>query len=85
MMKTPEIGLFKCDFLNQIKGQINYLGSIFTNQMKVQIEYRGSSLVFYQIKSYIKYLGSNLNQIKVQVKYHASHLDQGPAIDAFSD
>jgi hypothetical protein len=58
------VGLFKGDFFNQIKGQINYLGSN-SNQIKGQIKYLGLSLMFYRIKGFVKYLGSDFNQIKV--------------------
>jgi hypothetical protein len=61
------LGLFKGDFWNQTKGQINYLGSNL-NQTKGQIKYLDSSLMFYQIKGFLESLGSNFNQIKVQVK-----------------
>ena len=71
----PRLGLFKGDFLNQIKGQINYFGSNLY-QIKGQIKYLGSSLMFYQIKGFIKYLGSNLNQIKVKVKCWGLHFYQ---------
>ena len=65
---TPSLGLFKGDFLNRIKGQINYLSSVLP-QIKGQIKYLCSSLIFYQIKGRIKDLGSKLIQIKVHVKY----------------
>jgi hypothetical protein len=35
--RQPGLGLFKGDFFNQIKGQINYLGSVL-NQIKGQIK-----------------------------------------------
>ena len=63
------------DFLNQIKGQINYFASNL-NQIKGKIKYFGSSLMFYQIKGFIKYLDPNGNQIKVQVKCWGLHLYQ---------
>ena len=50
--------MFNGDFLNQIKVQINYLGSNL-NQTKGKIKYLGSSFLFYQIKGFLKYLGSN--------------------------
>ena len=61
------IGLFKGDFMHQTKGQINYLCSNLS-QIIGQIKYLGSSLMFYQIKGFIKCLGLNLNKIKVHVK-----------------
>jgi hypothetical protein len=48
-----DLGLFKVDFLNRIKGQTNYPGSNL-NQIKGQIKYLVSSLMFYQIEGYIK-------------------------------
>ena len=52
-----EVGLFKVDFWDQIKGQLNYL-DMNLNQIKGQIKYLGLSLNFYHIKGFIKYLGS---------------------------
>ena len=51
------VGLFKVDFWDQIKGQLNYL-DMNLNQIKGQIKYLGLSLNFYHIKGFIKYLGS---------------------------
>ena len=68
-------GPTKGDFLNQIKGQINYLSSVLP-QIKGQIKYLCSSLIFYHIKGRIKDLGSNLIQIKVHVKYWGSDFNQ---------
>ena len=69
------LGLFKVDFWDQIKGQLNYL-DMNLNQIKGQIKYLGLSLNFYHIKGFIKYLGSTWNQIKGQVKYRGLHLFQ---------
>jgi hypothetical protein len=52
-LTAPGLGLFKGDFFNQTKGQINYLGSNL-NQTKAQIKYLDSSLMFYQIKGFLE-------------------------------
>ena len=59
-----QLGLFKGDFLNQTRGQINHLRSVL-QRIKVQIKYLDSGLEFFQIKGHIKDPGSNLIQIKV--------------------
>ena len=58
---TGLLDLFKGDFSNQIKRQINYLSSIF-HQIKCQIKYL--SLILNQIKVRIKYQSSHFHQIK---------------------
>ena len=57
LLHRSALGLFKVDFWDQIKGQLNYL-DMNLNQIKGQIKYLGLSLNFYHIKGFIKYLGS---------------------------
>ena len=51
----PTLGLFKGDFLNQIKGQINYLSSVLPC-IKGQIKYLDSDSEFSKLKDTSKIL-----------------------------